>query len=81
VNAEDLHEDLRWALVFVFLVIGFADPLVQRFWEGCYRIGWWFRRVFDRSRGAFVDGATAVGNFYYRVAEWTAIRWKRFRRK
>jgi hypothetical protein len=80
-NADELVEDLRWAVVLVFLAIGSADPLVQRFWEGCYRIGWWIRRSADRARGAFVDGVTFIGDFYYRVAEWTVIRYKRFRRK
>jgi hypothetical protein len=55
--------------------------MVQSFWEGCYRIGWWFRRAGDRIAGDFVDGVTAACNFYYRVAEFTALRYKRLRRK
>ena len=79
---EERRESLTWALVMAIFAIGLCtDKLVQRFWEMCYRIGWWVRDVYDDLRGGAVGAATAIGNFYYRVSEWAALRYKRLRRR
>jgi len=65
----------------IVLCIGvFGDPLVQRTVEAAYRVRWWFSRAFDRTKGGLVDTVTAIGNLYVRTAEWTALRYKRWRR-
>ena len=64
------------------IVVGigvFTDPLVRGTIEGTYRVVWWFRRAFDRLHGNVIDVITAAGNLYVRTAEWTALRWKRWR--